>query len=186
MTDRHTTARHELAHALVGRAVGQTIRLVVTTPERAFTEHDPPDQPDSLDTIADDIVTLLAGNYATLALGDRTGGYAEPPDDCEAATTAALDRLPADDAGFLRYVLSSEGSRYISDGAKVDALALRATEYADERGAFIAYCSARAWRLVTTLLPTIDALVPLALAHPVLTGDELEAGIAALAGQEGT
>jgi hypothetical protein len=78
VSDRVRVVVHELGHALVGRRLGQPVRLLVTTLDVGFTWSGPPPAGDRLSSIASKITAAMAGDDAVLVLGDRLSAFGEP------------------------------------------------------------------------------------------------------------
>jgi hypothetical protein len=109
-----------------------------------------------------------------------------PPsvDDESTAIVAGIARVPDSDHELVAYTMRNAWPPgTTTDAEKIAAGALRIPEPA--RDAFLADCSTRAVLLVFEFLGLIEALIPLALRNPILTADDLNAGIAALMGQKG-
>lgn len=171
---------HELGHALVGRSLGWAVRTVVTVPgahTSGWCEHFPKTGLSPLEEAADRVTTLLAGEAAALMV--PMSGYLEDVDGCaeraEKLARAALDRLPAEDGSFV-YSIQADTKLTPTDREKAERDAQEAA--GEEHDLFLAFCAARARRLVAANVRLFSALVPVALANPILTGDDVEQAIA--------
>jgi hypothetical protein len=176
------TVIHELGHALVGRSLGWPVRTVVTTPSAHNTsgwcEHYPRTSLSPLELAADEITVYLAGEIAGHMV--PLDGFLEDVDGCaeraEQTAHAALERLPVDEASFVAYV-QTDTRLTTGDLQRADSIAKEAA--GEEFALFLAFCAARARRLVAANVPLIEVLLPVALASPILSGDDVERAIEA-------
>ena len=178
--DLARVAAHELCHALVGRAQGWRIRSVSILPgigTKGTCEHFPRTDLNPFEDALGDTVTLLAGEMGEWIV--PRPGWHEPSDDeakIERAAAAALAALPRDEAAFIAWMRTVPSTG--NDASKAGELAQIAGA---ERYAFLHFAGARARRFVHELAPLIAALIPILLARLVMTGDDIEAAIQALA-----
>lgn len=181
---------HELGHALTGRSCGWRIRTVVTTPSAnnvtGWCDHYPKDGLSPLEAAIDDVTILLAGDLAAAMV--PVSGFLPDVDGCaeraRAMARAALERLPAAEGAFVYHVLS-DTRLSTTDAERAEWIGREAA--GEEFGLFMAFCGARAQRLVAANLQLIEVLLPVALANPILTGEDVEQAIeAARTGQEGS
>jgi hypothetical protein len=188
--NRTTAIAHELAHALLAKRAGRTVRLVVTLDDRSFTMHSQAPEPVTPEGLADSTVIALGGRMAAYMVH-----WFQPPDDAAVddpsaeafdAAMANVQRLSSPEAGAIKKAWSGD-SPGKSDKQKAAGFARQWAELtgADDEGreSFLTACETRALVELTQLLPIIHALTPLARANPFLTGDDLDAGLAELEGE---
>ena len=177
--DRRSRALSRACRSRPGYRI-RTISILPGFGTLGACEHYPrPDLPPFENALAE-CATLLAGEQGALMV-PRPGGWLEPSDDeaeIERVADAAIAALPRDEAAFLSWSRTVPSSG--TDADKADELAKVAGA---EKFAFLALAQARAARLVAELAPTIGALVPTLLERRVMTGEDIEAAIAALAPQ---
>jgi hypothetical protein len=171
---------HELlGHGLTGRSLGWPIRTVVTTRGAhtgGWCEHHPKPGLSPLEEAADEVTICLAGELAALAV--PLNGYLEDVDGCaeraEQTARVALERLPPDDAVFVAWV-QADSRPGRTDQERADVLARSAA--GEEFALFMAFCAARARRIIAANIGLFRMLLPVALANPILTGDAVEVEI---------
>lgn len=183
---RRRTALHEAAHAVVGHALGDRVRLVVAASGHGFVEFYPRTDLSPFEAAVRGCVSFLAGEA-----GERlapVSGYVEPVDDdaIAAATDAALAALTDDDRTIARLALAATTDPSArDDAAKAEAAA---REVAGEEGPLLVrFAHATATRLVWGRAPAVLALAAELGSRPSLEGAAVESIIeAALAGQKET
>ncbi|HUW15901.1 MAG TPA: hypothetical protein VMW94_02385 [Actinomycetes bacterium] len=184
-SDLPPTAAHELAHALVGRAQGWRIRSIsILRGGGAWgrAEHFPRTDLSAFEDALGNAVICLAGDLGGMLVG-APDGWREPEVDAadiERIAETVLAALPADERAFLAWVRTAPSTG--NDATKAEALAEAAGA---EKAAFLYFARERSRRLVTELAPMIGALIPTLVERRLMTGDQLEEAITALAGDLG-
>ena len=154
----------------------------MTTPgthTSGWCEHWPKAGLSPLEQATDKVTIYLAGEAAALIV--PTSGFIESVDGCferaEQTAQAALDWLPPAEASFVGFVQAdSQSTPTDMEGAE----AIAAEAAGDEFYLFMAFCAARARRLVAANLPLfLEVLLPLGLSSPILTGADVEQAIEA-------
>jgi hypothetical protein len=178
--DPRFVACHELGHVLVGRARGYRVRSVCIWSAGGLagsTEHHWPDLSDP-DVAIDNIAVAEAGEIATRIVPWWTVGL--PAAGPRSMTPAvALGRLSAADAEFLTLSRAEDGPPSATDAQRAERVARTAA--GDVWEGVLRAGRARAWPHVLATAGLNLALIPHLLALPVMSGDDVEEAIAAIA-----
>ena len=175
---------HEASHAVVGHFQGTRIRGIVVRPVEdglaGFTMQQ--SRPD-LSPLEADIVELTILEAGAIGCALRSGPTPPRSSDAEAELVALTPRLvealPANDREHVLHALadSRPGADSMDDEAAIAAIAAR---YApDEAVWLMAFCRARATRLIAEHRDTILALAAELSRRPILDGPAAEAVIQA-------